>query len=73
MKESHSVTKKELRRMLKPGRLVRVYFEDTGAQDAMYLEQSDCDHKVFLFGGGTHRVVDDQIIKIGPYLNIPKF
>ena len=58
---------------IKPGRWIRLYFEDTGCHDAIVLEM-DGNLRVFIVGECTFKTAEfDQVVAVGPWLNVPKF
>ena len=56
------------------GRVLRIYFEDSGVVDALLLEAHNEYLKVFTFNDKSiNKVTIDDVVSKGPFLTIPKF
>ena len=68
------MTKKEIAEKLDVGRFVRIRFNDIGVVDGLVTEIDGKRLKIYChYEHSTDIVERDQIVEIGPYLNVPKF
>lgn len=74
------MTKKEISAKCVVGRFVRVRYDDIGVVDGLIVERyNDNQGKYFEFKvyehttHSTNRITYDQIVAVGPYLNVPAF
>ena len=72
------MTKKEINKKCVVGRFVRVRYDDIGVVDGLIVERDNYKNrllfKVYEHNSSSTDIVDhNQIVAVGPYLNIPAF
>ncbi len=55
------------------GNWVRVYFTDTGVSDGVVTEVNKTSINIYFPCQGTRSIDKEQVIVIGPYLEVPIF